>query len=523
MFCSSAFPYLVVTLSTLRFVTTSPQMTVRRAARLGATLSEGLSVGLQGELGAGKTWFCRGLVAGYLGDEDAPVSSPTYALLHEYGEGSRRVAHLDLYRIADDDDLQSVGFDDIEARLPRLIEWPSMAPSAMTSLDVLIDITVVGDEERLVEIQPRSAAGERWVDALQGLANWWNLGLTAALEDAGSTASHSEALLGRVVEVQKGGWFIALETGRVLAALAGRFRLDAQPQTPLVGDWVLVRSETHEAAIGWLIEEVLPRTGVLRRRAAGEGHRTQRIAANVDVALVIASITDVNVRRLERFLAIAEDGHAAAVVVLTKLDLLPDWEEELERTRRELPGVDVIAVSAETGQGVRDLDPWLRPAKTAVLLGTSGAGKSTLLNLLAMSGIQRTADVRDDGKGRHTTTARSLYVLASGACVIDTPGVREVGMAEGDEGVAATFDDIEALTADCRFADCSHQNEPGCAVQAAVATGELDADRLAAWRHLEAEQRAHLARVDPVVAADRKRREKSLSKGIKQHYRKSGR
>ncbi len=508
----------------LLFTTYAPEQTLALAARLARAAETGLMIGLTGELGAGKTWFTRGFVDAWLQTDDAGVSSPTYALCHEYGEDDeRRVFHLDLYRLESEDDLESIGFDDLDRESIILVEWPARIARVRTSLDAEITIEHDRDSVRRVSVRALSTAAQSWLANIDSGTDMRALGMDDEWLELVQRRRQDGQSFGRVVEVQKGGWFVATELGRVLAALAGRFRLDDQPDPPLVGDWVLLRTDMIESDTGWLIEEVLERRALLRRKAAGETSRTQRIAANVDLVLVVCGLgPDLNVRRIERFLAVAADGGASAAVLLTKRDLVDTWADDLRQVQQALPGVPVHALSSVEGIGVDEVAALIQPGSTAVMLGTSGAGKSTLLNALTGE-VQRTADVRDDGKGRHTTTARSLFLLQNGACMIDTPGVREVGMAEGDDTVSAAFDDVDALAESCRFGDCTHATEPGCAVQQAIIAGDLAADRLAAWRKLQAEQRAQVARVDAAAAAQAKRKARGQSITIKKYYKNRGR
>ena len=233
---------------------------------------------------------------------------------------------------------------------------------------------------------------------------------------------------------------------------------------------------------------VLPRRTAFIRKAAGQGQIPQIVAANVDVAVLAAALTpDFNPRRLERYLAIAWQSGARPLVVLTKADLCEDVDAAVDATRALAAGVDVLAISSTTGEGLADLAGRLLPGETAVLVGSSGAGKSTLVNALAGEARMAVGEVReDDGRGRHTTSHRELILLPSGALILDTPGMRELGLMDADEGITATFDDIDSLAEQCRFHDCGHTNEPGCAVQAALEAGALDPHR---WRNYQKLQR----------------------------------
>jgi len=256
---------------------------------------------------------------------------------------------------------------------------------------------------------------------------------------------------------------------------------------PGVGDWVTATRAPND---DWQVTAVEPRRTALVRRAAGEDARAQMLAANVDVGLLFAPLPDdVNPRRLARLAALAFEGGILPVVVLSRRDLVPD--EAVQAAIREvegyLPGVPCVAISALRDGGVDALAPWLRPATTIALLGPSGAGKSTLVNRLAGAVVMPTGVTSGDGHGRHTTTHRALILLPGDVTVVDTPGVREVGMWTGGVGHEHVFADIAALATHCRFADCAHDTEPGCAVRAAADVGTLDPDRLAQWRELQRE------------------------------------
>jgi ribosome biogenesis GTPase / thiamine phosphate phosphatase len=279
---------------------------------------------------------------------------------------------------------------------------------------------------------------------------------------------------GRVLAQHRGRWLVAEPGACEPRLLPARGRL--REAAPVTGDWVAIDAAGAVAA-------VLPRRGAIVRRGAGTPAAAQVLAANVELALLVEPAPAPNERRLERLVALANADRVAPVLVLTKADLAPEPDPQLSAARlaRRLGIVDAVAASAHEGDGIAVLRTLLESGTTAVLLGTSGAGKSTLVNALLGEQRQATRPVRAaDGRGRHTTVARELIALPTGALVIDTPGIREVGLWDGP---GDAFAEIEALAAGCRFADCRHDTEPGCAVRPAV-----DADRLAAWRKLEREQ-----------------------------------
>ena len=323
---------------------------------------------------------------------------------------------------------------------------------------------------------------------------------------AGPMAAHPDAVPARVVEQHRTGYGVATEPGEIR-------RVEALPEwqrprfpsheRPAVGDWVL-------EAEGKIVA-LLPRRTAIKRGAAGEHYHQQVIAANVDTVFVVCGLdADFNPRRIERYLLLAGSGGAQPVVVLTKADTTEFGDQALEvledLAAQQVPLLKVNALDADS---VAQLHPWLQPGHTAVLVGSSGVGKSTLTNTLLGSERMRTGAVRaSDSRGRHTTTHRALLPLPSGACLIDTPGMRELKPTGEEVMDIAGFADVEALTTQCRFRDCAHQAEPGCAVVAALEDGTLDAERLRNFLKLRgevAEAAAKLAQRQAETAAERAR------------------
>ena len=320
---------------------------------------------------------------------------------------------------------------------------------------------------------------------------------------------------GRVVAEHRGAYAVEGTSGARSAALGGRLRHRATTRgdLPAVGDFVAVR-QSGEAADGpALIDAVLPRRTAFMRRAAGTRSESQIIAANVDIVFVMLGLDhDFNVRRVERYLAAVWDSGATPVVLLNKSDLCHNVEERTDELQQAAIGIAIHALSALNADGLADVRPYLREGLTAGVVGSSGVGKSTLLNRLLGREAQPTAAVRThDSRGRHTTTHRELFVLPEGGIVIDTPGMREFQLSaetvhDGDRGgVDAVFADIEQLSEECRFSDCTHQGEPGCAVRKAVEQGHLEADRLESYEKLTKELRYEEARSDPSALGERKR------------------
>lgn len=302
-------------------------------------------------------------------------------------------------------------------------------------------------------------------------------------------AEAADARPGRIVSQEKGLYDVVWEGGELLASVSGRFRFETPNALgyPTTGDFVLLEPSSLRSGRG-VIRGILPRKSVFVRRAAGTTREEQVVAANVDTVFVCMSLnSDFNLRRLERYLAIAWESGAVPAVMLTKSDLCGSLQEKLARVHSVAMGADILVTSAMEEDGYWQILPYLTENRTAAFIGSSGVGKSTLINRLLGEERLDTNSLRDDGRGRHTTTRRELIALPSGGLVMDTPGMREIGMWDADGGLDLAFSDIEALARGCRFRDCGHISEPGCAVRAAVACGELTEERLLSWQKLKAE------------------------------------
>jgi len=313
-----------------------------------------------------------------------------------------------------------------------------------------------------------------------------DLGWDVFFQEAFQPYEGDNLIPARVAARHHGPCELLTELGRLGGVPAGRL---AEDQLPAVGDWVAARPLEGERKA--VIEAVLPRRTSFSRKEVWGRTVEQVVAANVDtVFLVTAFGHDLNPRRLERYLTAAWDSGSSPVIVVNKSDLADDPYGDLAQLEAVALGLPVLAVSAELDEGLEQLDAHLVPGKTIALLGSSGVGKSTLVNRLAGGERMHTAEIRSDGRGRHTTSHRELVPLPSGALLIDTPGMRELQLWAGEEVLDSTFAEIAELAAECKFSDCSHEHEPGCAVKSALADGSLPGDRWSSYRKLQRELRA---------------------------------
>ena len=322
--------------------------------------------------------------------------------------------------------------------------------------------------------------------------------------------------LARVSRVDRGAYRILDETGEEVAAEptgALLHRASGASELLAVGDWVAARVDREFA----VLHAVLPRSTAIVRRAAGKREESQILAANAGIALLVCGLdTDFNPRRMERYLVLAEESGARPVIVLNKADLCRDIAAAVDEAARIAPHAPVVVTQADSPSGAFDLAAHLHPGETAVLLGPSGAGKSTLLNTLLGTALRPTGEVRPhDRRGRHTTTSRQLIPLPQGGVAIDTPGLRELQLWAGEESVRQTFDDVVQAAAFCRFRDCMHGGEPGCAVAAALEDGSLAADRWESYRKLVREARHHEVAADPLAALRNKKHIKRIHKAMR--------
>ena len=322
----------------------------------------------------------------------------------------------------------------------------------------------------------------------------------------------------RVAREDRDRYTVLSRSGALSAVLTGRFRHDAlaRADLPAVGDWVMARAEAGGPAT---ISALLPRASTFMRKVAGDTTQEQVVAANVEAVFLVCGLDgDFNPRRVERALTAAWESGAQPVVVLNKADLASDVAARVAETEAVAPGAPVVALSALEGNGLDALSPWLVPGHTIALIGSSGAGKSTLTNALLGEARQATGAVREeDSRGRHTTTHRELVPLPSGALLLDTPGMRELQLWGDDSGLEGAFPEVTELVARCRFSDCTHASEPGCAVLEALASGVLDAARFAAWLKLQRELRYLAGRQDARIRAEDTAKWKAIHKEMRHH------
>jgi ribosome biogenesis GTPase len=314
----------------------------------------------------------------------------------------------------------------------------------------------------------------------------------------------------RVTRVDRGRLTVFGSDGEARVRPGAGLYDDAVLGGPAVGDWVALRGE--------LAVTILPRTSAFTRTVAGRSSAAQVVAANLDTVLVVDALAGATrLRRVERYLAVAWSSGATPVVVLTKADLCDDVAAALAEVAEDALGVEVLPVSSVTREGVEAVRALLGPGRTGAMVGPSGVGKSSLANALAGEELAETRDVREsDGRGRHATTARELHLLPGGGLLVDTPGMRELGLYDDAEGIHTAYADVASLAAECRFRDCGHRSEPGCAVAAALDDGSLDPARYSAWRKLRAEAHRQLLRVDAHARAAEKARLRSIHRAVRE-------
>jgi ribosome biogenesis GTPase / thiamine phosphate phosphatase len=348
------------------------------------------------------------------------------------------------------------------------------------------------------------------------------LGWTEFFEGGFAPFAAEECFPARVAVQMKGHYLLYAEEGECRGEVAGKIHYTAKGSEdfPVVGDWVVVKGKAKEG-VG-IISAILPRRTEFARKAAGDRSGKQVLTANVDVVFVVSGCdAEFNLKRLDRYLVIARSSGAEPVFILNKSDLAENSEELAAAIRRDAPGVQVLLTSAKSGQGLEQILAVLRPGTTGALLGSSGVGKSTIINHLLGVDRMRTQEVRtSDSRGRHTTTHRELVLLPNGGMLIDTPGLREIQLWDDEEGAKETFEDIEDLALQCRFTDCRHDNEPGCAIRKALEDGTLDGDRFESYLKLQRELAYHARKKDPQASLEEKKRWKKIHKDFKKWNKK---
>jgi ribosome biogenesis GTPase len=329
-----------------------------------------------------------------------------------------------------------------------------------------------------------------------------------------------DSIPARIISESKNSFQVYSEHGEMTGVIAGkmRYHTDAGNSRPAVGDWVAVKPLVDEKKA--IIYAVLPRKSHFSRKEAGERTAEQIVSANVDTVFIVSGLDggrNLNIRRIERYLTLAWSSGATPVIILNKVDLCSDVSKYIQSVEDIAPGISIHAVSARERIGLEALRNYLTAGNTVAFLGSSGVGKSALINALLGQEIQKTAEIRqDDHMGRHTTTMRQLILIPSGGMVIDTPGMREIQMWAGEDGLQGAFHDIKRLADECRFTDCSHNAEPGCAVKAAIELGDLDPARLESFRKLQNELSYLASKEEQSTRLYEKQKWKKIAKWVKE-------
>lgn len=312
-----------------------------------------------------------------------------------------------------------------------------------------------------------------------------NIGYTTEIEER-FNGEFENGTPARVVDEGRGIYKVISNTGKITAKLSGKFGYETENKEdfPAVGDWVNIE-ELDGLAV---IHGVMERKSCVMRKAAGNRFDKQIIASNIDILFICTSMNeDFNLRRIERYVSMGYESGATPIIVVTKADLCEDKESYIEDLNICAPGTEVAFVSSVKEDGIEEIKKYLKTGTTIALTGSSGVGKSTLINRILNKELQDTGDIREDGKGRHTTTSRNVIVSEDGVILIDTPGMRELCILDYSDGISESFEEIEEYAKECRFSNCEHKNEPGCAVRKAIETGEIDEDRLTSYNSLKRE------------------------------------
>lgn len=346
-------------------------------------------------------------------------------------------------------------------------------------------------------------------------------GFSEDIKSQAAAIGAEDLIIGRISAEHRESYKLFTQKGEISATVSGKFRNDCQTREdfPAVGDWVLF--EFYDGDTKALIHNVLPRKSKFSRKVAGKETQEQVIAGNVDFAFIVCALNyDFNLRRIERCLSMVWQSGAMPVIILTKMDLCDDAQAKKAAVEDIAFGVDVHVINNISAEGIKILHKYFEGNKTAVLLGSSGAGKSSLINNLAEENIMKVGGLRSNmDKGRHTTTHKQMIILPDGGLIIDTPGIRELQLWDAQEGIQHAFNDIEALSQLCKFSDCTHSDEPGCAVKKAVQDGQLESARFENYLKVQREQEYLTKRQTQSSAKMEKDKWKNISKQIKTLYK----